>query len=134
MIKVIPFAGVDDPAVARSCQPGEHAQHVRFRRRLPGRRLLVDAMLDFRHRIAVSILVRRIERQPAVGRRMHVDVRAQPDGASRGSQSPVRHQLVAEQQLAVGRAQARIAAGRALPHPRVVAHERPIGPAAEVLA
>src|SRR5439155_5750231 len=45
MIKVIPFAGVDDPAVARFCQPGEHAQHVRFRRRLPGRRLLVDAML-----------------------------------------------------------------------------------------
>ena len=91
-------------------------------------------MLDLRHRIAVAVLLRRIEREPAVGRRVHVDVGAQPHRAALRPRSPVGHQLVAEQQRAVRRAQPRIAAGRALPHPRVVADERLVRRAAEILA
>src|SRR2546421_9121015 len=65
---------------------------------------------------------------------MHVDVRAKTDRAALRPRSPVGHQLVAEQQLALWCAQARIAARRALPYSRVVTHERLAGRAAEVLA
>ena len=43
-----------------------------------------------------------------------------------GSRAPVGEQLVSEQQLAVRRAQPRIAPGRALPDSRVVADKGPI--------
>ena len=65
---------------------------------------------------------------------MDVDVRAQPHRAAFRPRSPVGHQLVAEQQLAVRRAQPRIAPRGALPHARVVPDERLVGRAAEVLA
>src|SRR2546423_7188032 len=65
---------------------------------------------------------------------MHVGVRAKTDRAALRPRSPVGHQLVAEQQLALWCAQARIAARRALPYSRVVTHERLAGRAAEVLA
>ena len=91
-------------------------------------------MLDLRHRIAVAVLLRRVERQPAVRGRVDVDIRAQPHRAAPRPRPPVGEQLLPHQQRAVRRAQPRIASRRALPDARVVPDERPVRRAAEVLA
>ena len=63
----------------------------------------IELAIDLRHRIAVTILRRRIERQPAVCRRMRIVVRAQPHGAAlERARSPVVEELVAKQQASIG--------------------------------
>ena len=134
MIEVVPFAVVDDAPVARLRERREDALHVSAGGRLARAGRVVEPMLDLRHRIAVAVLLRRIERQPAVRRRMNVDVRAQPHGTALRPRSPVGHQFVAKQQRAVRRTQAWIAPRGAFPHPRVVTDERTVGRTPEVLA
>ena len=125
----------DQPAVAGPGHALEHLGAMRERRGFTrgGRR--IELPIDLRHRIAVAVLRRGIERQPAVGRRMRVVIGTQAHRAAlQRARSPVVEQLVAEQQPAVGAAQPRFLAGGAFPHARVVADERLVRRAAEVLA
>jgi len=134
MIQVVAFARRDNPSIARFRERLEDAADEGVVCCLARRGRFVEAMHDLRHRIANPVLFRRIQRQAAVRGRMHVHVRAQPHRAALRPGTPVGHQLVAEQQPSGSIAQTRVASRRALPHARIVAHERPIRPAAEVLA
>ena len=130
------------PTACRSagrCSPSPCARIPRCNvraSRLRARWRGIELAIDLRHRIAVTILRRRIERQPAVGGRMRVVIGAQANGttferARRAIPSATRHQAAGVPSVDRNRGSF---PGGTFPDASVVANERLIRRAAEILA